>query len=109
MTPFLAALSAWFISLVWKPLADFFSRNGLQLSVLILGFIFLFKIGEAFLGRMSLLFYSEVGFDEAQIATYSKLVGWGSIIIFSIVGSIFSVRFGLFKGLIICGSCYGYH
>ena len=103
MTPPIAALSAWFISLVWKPLADFFYRNGLQLSLLILGFIFLFKIGEAFLGRMSLLFYSEVGFDEAQIATYSKLVGWGSIIVFSIIGSIFSVRFGLFKGLIICG------
>ena len=103
MTPSLAAISAWFISLVWKPFADFFGRNGLQLSVLILGFIFLFKIGEAFLGRMSLLFYSEVGFDETQIATYSKLVGWGSIIIFSIIGSIFSVRFGLLKGLIICG------
>ena len=103
MIPPIAALSAWFISLVWKPLADFFYRNGLQLSLLILGFIFLFKIGEAFLGRMSLLFYSEVGFDEAQIATYSKLVGWGSIIVFSIIGSIFSVRFGLFKGLIICG------
>lgn len=103
MAPSLAMLSAWFISLVWRPLADFFHRNGLQLSLLILGFIFLFKIGEAFLGRMSLLFYSEVGFDETQIATYSKLVGWGSIIVFSIIGSIFSVRFGLFKGLIICG------
>ena len=98
-----ATLSAWLVSLVWKPLADFFYRNGLQLSLLILGFIFLFKIGEAFLGRMSLLFYSEVGFDESQIATYSKLVGWGSIAIFSIIGSLFSVRYGLFKGLIICG------
>ena len=37
-----AALAAWFVSLVWKPLADFFRRNGMQLSVLILGFIFLF-------------------------------------------------------------------
>ena len=99
-----AAFAAWFVSLVWKPLADFFYRNGLRLSLLILGFIFLFKIGEAFLGRMSLLFYAEVGFDETQIATYSKLVGWGSIIVFSIIGSLFSVRFGLFKGLIICGA-----
>ncbi|MBC6413432.1 MAG: MFS transporter [Chromatiales bacterium] len=98
-----ATFVAWFVSLVWKPLADFFYRNGLQLSLLILGFIFLFKIGEAFLGRMSLLFYSEVGFSEAQIATYSKLVGWGSISAFAIIGSLFSVRFGLFKGLIICG------
>ena len=98
-----ATYVARFVSLVWKPLADFFYRNGVQLSLLILGFIFLFKVGEAFLGRMSLLFYSEVGFSEVQIATYSKLIGWGSIIVFSIIGSLFSVRFGLFKGLIICG------
>jgi len=98
-----AKLVAWVVALVWKPLADFFYRNGMRLSLLILGFIFLFKIGEAFLGRMSLLFYAEVGFDEAQIATYSKLIGWGSIVVFAIIGSIFSVRFGLFKGLMICG------
>lgn len=99
----MARAGAWVASLLWKPLSDFFRQNGVHLSIMILSFIFLFKIGEAFLGRMSLLFYSEIGFDEAQIATYSKLVGWGSIVVFSIIGSLFSVRFGLFKGLMICG------
>lgn len=98
-----ARASAWLVSLLWQPLSDFFRQNGVRLAIMILSFIFLFKIGEAFLGRMSLLFYAEIGFSESQIATYSKLVGWGSIVVFSIVGSLFSVRFGLFKGLMICG------
>ena len=94
---------AWLGVSVWEPLADFFRTNGVRVAAAVLGFVFLFKIGEAFLGRMSLLFYRDVGFDEADIATYSKLIGWGTIAFFSVVGSLFSVRFGLFRGLLICG------
>lgn len=94
---------AWIRASFWLPLSEFFQRNGMQTALLLLGFIVLFKVGEAFLGRMSLLFYREVGFSEADIATYSKLLGWGTIIVFSIVGSLFSIRYGLLKGLIICG------
>ena len=42
----------------------------------ILAFIFLFKIGEAFLGRMSIVFYKEMGFSKGNIALYSKGIGW---------------------------------
>lgn len=88
---------------VWMPFYEFFQRNGVRIALLLLGFILLFKVGEAFLGRMSLVFYKEVGFSDTDIATYSKLLGWGMIVVFSIIGSLFSIRYGLFKGLIICG------
>ena len=42
--------SAWFVSTIVSPLISFFKKNGLTISLLIIGFIFLFKIGEAFLG-----------------------------------------------------------
>ena len=54
------------------PLLSFFRRNGFAIAAAVLGFIFLFKIGEAFLGRMSLLFYDEIGFSKTDIAVYSK-------------------------------------
>ncbi|MDD9807677.1 MAG: MFS transporter [Gammaproteobacteria bacterium] len=95
--------AAWLVATVWEPLADFFRSNGARMALTLLGFVFLFKIGEAFLGRMSLLFYRDVGFNEADIATYSKLIGWGTISFFAVIGSLFSVRFGLFRGLLICG------
>ena len=49
-----------------------------------LKFILIFKLGEAFLGRMSIQFYREVGFSNDQIAEYSKLIGWGATMAFTL-------------------------
>ncbi len=85
------------------PITNFVSRYGVRISVLIIAFIVLFKIGEAFLGRMSLIFYREVGFDESDIANYSKFTGAVSVCVFSVIGSLISARYGLFKGIVISG------
>ncbi len=100
---FFEKLLAWLATTVFEPLLEFFKRNGFKLAISILAFIFLFKIGEAFLGRMSIVFYKEVGFSNTDIATYSKLIGWWVIIVFSIIGSYINTRFGILKGLIIGG------
>ncbi len=88
---------------VVEPFAEFVRRNGLQLALMIFAFVFLFKLGEAFLGRMSIQFYREVGFSNEQIADYSKLVGWVATCVFTLVGSFLNVRFGLVRGLLIGG------
>ena len=54
---------------------SFFKKNGFNIALAILAFIFLFKIGEAFLGRMSVIFYKEMGFTKSDIALYSKGLG----------------------------------
>lgn len=98
-----AKLGVWLVVTVYEPFADFFRRNGGRVALTILLFVFLFKIGEAFLGRMSIVFYKEIGFSNEQIGYYSKLLGWGVTIFFTIIGSIVNVRFGIVKGLIIGG------
>lgn len=90
------------VSLI-EPFVDFFKRNGVQVALTILLFVFLFKIGEAFLGRMSIPFYKEVGFSNEQIGHYSKLIGWGATLLFTFIGSIFNIRFGIVKGLLLGG------
>ncbi|RTZ66463.1 MAG: MFS transporter, partial [Gammaproteobacteria bacterium] len=67
---------AWLVGTVVGPLLSFFRRNGFAIALAILGFVFLFKIGEAFLGRMSIVFYTEMGFSKSDIALYSKGLGW---------------------------------
>lgn len=88
---------------VIEPFWDFFKRNGLKVALTILLFVFLFKIGEAFLGRMSIVFYKEIGFSNEQIGHYSKLIGWGATIFFTLLGSVFNVKFGIVRGLMIGG------
>ncbi|WP_086983255.1 AmpG family muropeptide MFS transporter [Vibrio aphrogenes] len=96
-------IAAWLTVTVVEPFLDFFRRNGVGVAVTLLLFVFLFKIGEAFLGRMSIVFYKEVGFSNEQIGEYSKLIGWGATMLFTFVGSMFNVRFGIVKGLMMGG------
>ncbi|GAB1269133.1 AmpG family muropeptide MFS transporter [Aurantivibrio infirmus] len=95
-------LAAMIVTLV-QPLKDFFKKNGVRIGLLILMFIFLFKIGEAFLGRMSLQFYLEIGFSKDDIALYSKLTTLLVTIVCSLLGGYINMRLGVVKGLFISG------
>ena len=86
-----------------RPVRSFVARYGAQLAAFLLLAIFLFKVGEAFLGRMSLVFYSEIGFSKSDIALYSKGYGAISIAIFAVLGSLINARYGLLRGIIIGG------
>ena len=68
-----------------------------------MGFVFLFKIGEAFLGRMSVIFYKEIGFTKSDIALYSKGLGWVTTVIFTLLGGLFAIRSGVIKAMFVSG------
>ena len=93
----------WLYECIIDPVFSFFKKNGWSLAIAILSFIFLFKIGEAFMGRMSIIFYKEIGFTKTDIALYSKGVGWITTIAFTLIGGIFAIRSGLFKALMFSG------
>lgn len=94
---------AWLTVTVLEPFIDFFRRNGFRVALTLLLFVFLFKIGEAFLGRMSIAFYKDIGFSNEQIGYYSKLIGWGLTMLFTLIGSMVNVKFGIVRGLMIGG------
>ncbi|WP_334018985.1 AmpG family muropeptide MFS transporter [Alteromonas sp. S015] len=93
----------WLQTTLVTPFAEFFNRNGVKLAASFLLFIFLFKIGEAFLGRMSIVFYKEIGFSNSDIATYSKLLNWWVTIVFSLLGGLVNIRYGIYRGLMTAG------
>jgi len=90
-------------NVVANPLSSFFNNNGLKIGIAILAFVFLFKIGEAFLGRMSLVFYKEIGFSKGDIAIFSKALGWITTIVFTLIGGAVAMRSGIIKTLLIAG------
>ena len=94
---------AWLSETILAPLIAFFKTNGLALGLSILGFVFLFKIGEAFMGRMSVIFYSEIGFTKTDIGLYSKGLGWITTIGFTLIGGWLSMRAGTIKALFLAG------
>ena len=93
----------WLTSTIISPVTSFFSKNGFNIALAILGFVFLFKIGEAFLGRMSVIFYKEIGFTKSDIALYSKGLGWVTTVIFTLLGGLFAIRSGVIKAMFLSG------
>ena len=94
---------AWISGTIGGPIISFFKKNGFKIAVGILGFVFLFKIGEAFLGRMSIIFYKEIGFSKGDIALYSKGLGWITTVVFTLLGGLFAIRAGVIKAMFISG------
>ncbi len=92
---FLTQTITWISGTISGPIISFFKKNGFQIALGILGFVFLFKVGEAFLGRMSIIFYKEIGFSKSDIAIYSKTLGWITTVIFTLLGGLFVIRSGV--------------
>ena len=99
----ITSFTAWISSTLGGPVISFFKKNGFSVAIGILSFIFLFKIGEAFLGRMSIVFYKEIGFSKGDIAIYSKTLGWVTTVIFTLLGGLFVIRSGVLKAMFLAG------
>ena len=52
---------------------------------------------------MSIVFYKEIGFSNTEIGTLSKLLNWWVTIIFSVIGGLVNMRYGIYRGLMIAG------
>ena len=96
-------LLTWIGGTIGGPIVSFFKKNGFKIALGILGFVFLFKVGEAFLGRMSIIFYKEIGFSKSDIAIYSKTLGWVTTVIFTLLGGLFVIRSGVLKAMFLAG------
>ncbi len=100
---FITNFIAYITGTIGGPIISFFKKNGFAIAATILAFVFLFKIGEAFMGRMSIVFYKEIGFSKGQIAIYSKGLGWITTVIFTLLGGLMAMRAGTIKTMFFAG------
>ena len=93
----------WIMRYVVEPFREFFTRCGFKLAVSVLLLLMLFRLGEAMLGRMALVFYVEVGFTRDQISFYQAFFGGVLIAIYSMMGAVINTKFGVIRGLFFAG------
>ena len=99
----LTKIISWIGGTVAGPIVSFFKKNGFKIALGILCFVFLFKIGEAFMGLMSIIFYKEIVFSKTDIAIYSKGLGWITTVVFTLLGGLFAIRSGVIKAMFLSG------
>lgn len=95
-----AAAVAWLYGAAVAPFVDFMKRRG---WLLVLAFVFVFRLGDALQGRMSGVFYRELGFSLTDIAEVTKVYGFAANMIGVAAGGLLVNRLGLFRALLAAG------
>jgi MFS transporter, PAT family, beta-lactamase induction signal transducer AmpG len=88
---------------VVRPFTEFIRRNGVGAAALVLAFILLYKLGDAFAGVMANPFYIQVGFTKAEIAAVTKVFGLVATLLGVFLGGVAVSRYGVLTALLACG------
>ena len=97
-------LNVFMKTAVINPFLDFMKNENWKIILL---FIFLYKMSDAYVGPMAYPFYDDMGFSKTEIATVSKIYGVAATIIGSIIGGLLVSRYGIMKSLFVCGIFQG--
>jgi PAT family beta-lactamase induction signal transducer AmpG len=90
----------WLQEAVVAPFVDFLSHPG---WVAIIGFVLLYKFGDAIGGVMANPFYVELGFTGVEIGSVSKVLGFWATVIGTVAGGAVVYRLGIFQALLVGG------
>ncbi len=88
---------------VVEPFKEFFNRQGPRQALLILAFIFCYKLGDNMATALSTPFYIDLGFSLTQIGLIAKNAALWPMIIGSILGGILMIRLGINRALWLFG------
>ena len=97
-------LRANVVNAVVKPFTDFMKRDK---WVMILLFIFFYRMSDAYVAPMAYPFFDDMGFSKIEIASIIKIYGVIATILGTIVGGAVVGKIGLVKALVVCGVLQG--
>ena len=86
-----------------QPFREFIARDGWRTALLILGFIFLYKLGDTMATTLSTSFFLDIGFNKTQIGVIAKTVAFWASLAGGVVGGVWLVKIGISRGLWIFG------
>lgn len=85
------------------PFREFLARDGWAGALWVLGFIFLYKLGDSMATALATKFYLDLGFSMTQIGAVAKATGFWASIVGGIIGGVWMVQLGINRGLWIFG------
>ncbi len=90
----------WLSETVLNPFREFLGRHG---AFLILGFVLIYKVGDAMGQTMLAPMIVDLGFSDLDYVSANKLWGFGALILGSALGAPFILWLGMGRALLLSG------
>ncbi|OVE81415.1 AmpG family muropeptide MFS transporter [bacterium K02(2017)] len=85
------------------PFSEFIKRDGVKQALLVLAFLFFYKIGDNMATALSTPFYLDLGFTKTQIGTMVKMINFWAMIVGGLIGGALIFKIGINKCLWLFG------
>lgn len=89
---------------VVEPFHEFITRRGWQSALLILAFLFFYKLGDSLCTSLATPFYLDMGFSKSQIGLIAKNAGLWPAVIGALLGGIWMLKIGINRALWLFGA-----
>ena len=89
---------------VIEPFHEFITRRGWQSALLILAFLFFYKLGDSLSTALATPFYLDMGFSKTQIGLIAKNAGLWPAVIGALLGGIWMLKIGINRALWLFGA-----
>ena len=89
---------------VTEPFQEFIARRGWQSALLILAFIFFYKLGDSMATALATPFYLDMGFSKTEIGLIAKNAGLWPSVIGGILGGMWMLKLGINRALWLFGA-----
>jgi len=89
---------------VVEPFHEFLARNGVRAALLVLAFIFLYKLGDSMATALATPFYLDMGFSKTDIGVIAKNAGLWTSLLGGLLGGLWMVRIGINRALWVFGA-----
>ena len=88
---------------VVEPFHEFITRQGWRSALMILIFLFFYKLGDSMCTALATPFYMDLGFTKTQIGLIAKNAGLWPAVIGGLLGGLWMVKIGINRALWLFG------
>jgi MFS transporter, PAT family, beta-lactamase induction signal transducer AmpG len=88
---------------VVEPFHEFITRRGWNSALLILAFLFFYKLGDSMCTALATPFYLDMGFSKTEIGLIAKNAGLWPAVIGGLLGGLWMVKIGINRALWLFG------